>query len=493
MGRPVFSSNSIAAQRASSRPAAKPLTAERCVVTRARPPLATYASRKATARALPSSGSVAPPISSISASDPGPASARIPARVSIEEENVERSERIACASPISVRIERKTGTRVPAAAGIGNPALRQKREEPGRLQDDGLSAGVRARDDEKAAVRRKLHVERHRLPALPGFAEDAAAQLLVARVEQRMAGPDESPGAVVRDLGKAPLAHLAEFRLRLERVELSEGLDGALQVVAVRENHAAELGQEPLDLPPLLGGEEREVVVGLDDLHRLDEDGLAGPRPVVHDAWHARAARGLHRQAVAVVAQDDDRVAERFAPVVEKLLEQARHLAPPPAQPRADREKLRRGVVLEQAVLAEELRGARDERVEDGERLAPGREKRRVRLRQRAADGVGRAGGAHDRAELLGCAGASRSLEGCRARARRRRARPAAGGRGGSGTRRPPTVSARSRATPRLLERGGQRQNRRPSGRRSSEGRNEPKNDAELERLPVGAASVCGS
>jgi len=39
-------------------------------------------------------------------------------------------------------------------------------------------------------------------------------------------------------------------------------------------------------------------------------------------------------------------------------------------------------------------------------------------------------------------------------------------------------------------ERGGQRQNRRPSGRRSSEGRNEAKDDAELEGLEVGAASV---
>jgi hypothetical protein len=32
-----------------------------------------------------------------------------------------------------------------------------------------------------------------------------------------------------------------------------------------------------------------------------------------------------------------------------------------------------------------------------------------------------------------------------------------------------------------LRVRGGQRQNRRPAGRRSSEGRNEPKDDAELE------------
>ena len=45
----------------------------------------------------------------------------------------------------------------------------------------------------------------------------------------------------------------------------------------MRENLAAEVGQQAIDLAPLLGGEERQVVVGLDDLHRLDEDGLAGP------------------------------------------------------------------------------------------------------------------------------------------------------------------------------------------------------------------------
>jgi len=41
-----------------------------------------------------------------------------------------------------------------------------------------------------------------------------------------------------------------------------------------------------------------------------------------------------------------------------------------------------------------------------------------------------------------------------------------------------------------FLESGGQRQNRRPSGRRSSQSGYEPEDDAELERLEVGAVSV---
>ena len=41
-----------------------------------------------------------------------------------------------------------------------------------------------------------------------------------------------------------------------------------------------------------------------------------------------------------------------------------------------------------------------------------------------------------------------------------------------------------------LVEGRGQRQNRRPSGRRSSQGGNQAKDDAELERLEVGASPV---
>ena len=41
-----------------------------------------------------------------------------------------------------------------------------------------------------------------------------------------------------------------------------------------------------------------------------------------------------------------------------------------------------------------------------------------------------------------------------------------------------------------LRGRGGQRQDRRPSGRRSGQGRDEAEDDAELEGFPIGAVSV---
>lgn len=117
---------------------------------------------------------------------------------------------------------------------------------------------------------------------------------------------------------------------------------------------------------------------------------------------------------------------------------------------------------------------------------------RRVGLRERAADGVGGASRADDGAKLLGGAGAPRVLEGLKGGAdvvEAGQRQPAVaneegGGLGGLGE------EAGDGA---LLVLGRQRQNRRPSGRRSSQGRYEPKDDAELERFPVGAASVRGS
>jgi len=117
---------------------------------------------------------------------------------------------------------------------------------------------------------------------------------------------------------------------------------------------------------------------------------------------------------------------------------------------------------------------------------------RRVGLRKHAPNGVGCPGGAHDRAKLLRGAGAARALEGLERgldvveAGQREPAVPdqEGGSLGGLGEK------ASDGA---FLERGFQRQNRRPSGRRSCQGRYEPKDDAELERFPVGAASVRGN
>ena len=98
------------------------------------------------------------------------------------------------------------------------------------------------------------------------------------------------------------------------------------------------------------------------------------PGAVVHHAGDARARRGEHGKAVAVVAQDDDRVAERVAPLVEELLEAAARPrcagAAAASGSRRARETRRRGSFRRRA---KSRCAARDERLEiAGGALAPG-------------------------------------------------------------------------------------------------------------------------
>ena len=73
------------------------------------------------ASACPSSGSVPPPSSSMSARLFASARARMPMILLIWEENVDRFSSIDCASPISQKIDAKTETSVPSAAGRNRP------------------------------------------------------------------------------------------------------------------------------------------------------------------------------------------------------------------------------------------------------------------------------------------------------------------------------------------------------------------------------------
>ena len=74
--------------------------------------------------------------------------------------------------------------------------------------------------------------------------------------------------------------------------------------------------------------------------------------------------------------------------------------------------ELRRSVVLEPSVLAEELRGAGDQGLEGGQPFAMRREDGAVRFRERAANGVGGARRADDRPEIFRRAAPARALEG---------------------------------------------------------------------------------
>ena len=59
-------------------------------------------------------------------------------------ENVLRLAAIDCSSPMSAKIDRKTG-KPRVGGGHEQTRLRHQRQQPGRFQRDGLAAGVRAR------------------------------------------------------------------------------------------------------------------------------------------------------------------------------------------------------------------------------------------------------------------------------------------------------------------------------------------------------------
>jgi hypothetical protein len=211
----------------------------------------------------------------------------------------------------------------------------------------------------------------------------------------------------------------------------------------------------------------------------------------VHDPRNAAARGREDGQAIAVVAQDDDRVAEGVATRVQELLERARDLAAAAPQLRPDRRELGRRVVAEEAVGAEQLRGLRQQRIQRGQAQAALGEVRSLGALEAASHGLRRARGAHDRTKLLGRADAARLRELVENRGELLQPRE----------RKPAVTNLERRRLARflqppadlgLLERGLQRQNRRPSGRRSSQGCDESEDDRKLEGLAVAAVSRGG-
>jgi hypothetical protein len=117
------------------------------------------------------------------------------------------------------------------------------------------------------------------------------------------------------------------------------------------------------------------------------------------------------RQAVAVIAEDDDGVRERVAARFEHLLELARDVGATASQPTAQSGELGRGIVAHRAIGADDPRGRVDERLKVGQSRGALSESWRLHPRKRACDGLRRTGRRDDRAEVGGARGASGALE----------------------------------------------------------------------------------
>ena len=493
-GVPSTSSNSMAAQTASALAAAKFLSAEKCVVTSARPPRARYSSRNAIASALPSSGSVEPPISSIKARKPGPVSPQ-----DRRERFHRRGERRAAGHDL-LRV---------ADLGADRPKDGHARRA-GRRGAEGPTAPSAKRGPRSSARRscRPRSARRRRAGAFPPGRSKSSGTTISRVRAGRGSGDSPRPGSAAgrgpgraagggrprassfrpsESSGKASTRPLSELDLRFERVERRHLRDRVFEVVAGAST-ADRNRQQLLHLAPFLRREQRELVVGLDDVERLDENGLTRSGAVVHDARDARTRRREDREAVAVVAQDDDRVSQEVAALVEDAAEASGDLRAAAAQFRAGSRRSARGVVADRAVRVEEPARLPDQLDEPGHRVAPPDETRRLRLRERAPHGLRRARHGEDRNGNPPAPPLPPSRAEPRASARCLRRPRAAVVRCGRETPRPRTSRTGARAR-RARRRRGEVQDGTLSGRGAGEGSDEPEDEGEFESVDIPLAA----
>ena len=179
--------------------------------------------------------------------------------------------------------------------GVGRrpqPRLMEERREPDRLQRNGLAAGVRAADHERADAA-ELEVDRDRR----------------RRAEQRMTGADEPH--VVRDLDRCAAPGPREPAARERQVERAGRLDEHVQRVGLRRDGRRELAEDALDLLARVRRSLGQAVVQLDDGERLDEERLPGARRVVHHSRHLRTSRRANGEHGPAAALGEERLLQR--------------------------------------------------------------------------------------------------------------------------------------------------------------------------------------
>ena len=112
-----------------------------------------------------------------------------------------------------------------------------------------------------------------------------------------------------------------QLRLREDEVEVREDLDVPTDLVRVGHQGAGQGVQNLLDLLLFVGLELTDVIIQLDDAHRLDEERRARRTLVVDHARKARLILGLHRETVATIAHGDDRVLQQGTAAVQDTVQ----------------------------------------------------------------------------------------------------------------------------------------------------------------------------
>ena len=233
---------------------------------------------------------------------------------------------------------------------------RHEGHEAQRLDGHGLAAGVRAGDDQRVEFFSQTDVGLHDLP----------------RVDERVAGILEVDDACIVQMRSGRLHGVGHLCLGKDQVQVDAALVALFRFTVNRPGLVRQVSEDPLDLLPLLAEQDTDLVVRLDDGHRLDEDGGSGVRSVLDDARDVRLVLALDRHDVPAVAHGDDgvlqdrRVVGRMDDAVELVADLHLLLAQLPPDVFQFRRRIVRHAVLRQdrredALLKVLLRGHRIE------------------------------------------------------------------------------------------------------------------------------------
>ena len=133
--------------------------------------------------------------------------------------------------------------------------LAHQLEETDGLQAHGLTTGVRSRDDEQIEFLAEIYRDRHDF----------------LRVDQRMTALQDIDVVVIVQHRTGGPHGGRQLRLREDEVELREDLDILSNLFSVWHQGAGQGIQDLLDLLLFVGLELTDVIIQLDDAHRLDE------------------------------------------------------------------------------------------------------------------------------------------------------------------------------------------------------------------------------
>ena len=179
-------------------------------------------------------------------------------------------------------------------------------------------------------------------------------------------------------LDPAPGPGARQRRPRQRQVELRERGREVVERLALVAHQPRQRPHDPRLLLGLLGRELANPVAGLDQLHRLDEQGLARARAVVHDPGHGRARRRLDGQHRPAAPLGGERLLQVGPEARGQRPQQLRRGAPRRGEAAAHGRELRRGRVEQPAAgvegaLERGLDAARGAGVRRGERRGQAR------------------------------------------------------------------------------------------------------------------------